>query len=82
MGILSWIVMGLIVGVLAKFIMPGRDPGGFVITVALGIGGAFVGGYIGSFLGSGTVSGFNVPSIFVATLGAIVLLALYRALKR
>ena len=71
MGILSWIVMGLVVGVLAKFIMPGRDPGGFVITVALGIGGAFVGGYIGSFLGIGTVSGFNVPSIFVATLGAI-----------
>jgi len=82
MGILSWIVMGLIVGVLAKFIMPGRDPGGLVITVALGIGGAFVGGYIGSFLGIGTVSGFNVPSIFIATLGAIVLLALYRALKR
>ncbi len=82
MGILSWIVMGLVVGVLAKFIMPGRDPGGFVITVALGIGGAFVGGYIGSFLGIGTVSGFNLPSIFVATLGAIVLLALYRALKR
>ena len=82
MGILAWIVMGLIVGVLAKFIMPGKDPGGFVITVALGIGGAFVGGYIGSFLGIGTVSGFNVPSIFVATLGAIVLLALYRALKR
>jgi len=81
-GILSWIVMGLIVGVLAKFIMPGRDPGGLVITVALGIGGAFVGGYIGSFLGIGTVSGFNVPSIFIATLGAIVLLALYRALKR
>ena len=82
MGIFSWIIMGLIVGVLAKFIMPGRDPGGLVITVALGIGGAFVGGYIGSLLGIGTVSGFNVPSIFIATLGAIVLLALYRALKR
>ena len=82
MGILSWIVMGLIVGVLAKFIMPGRDPGGLVITVALGIGGAFVGGYIGSFLGIGAVSGINVASIFIATLGAIVLLALYRALKR
>ena len=82
MGILSWIVMGLIVGVLAKFIMPGSDPGGFIITVALGIGGAFVGGYIGSLLGIGAVSGFNVPSIFIATLGAIVLLALYRALKR
>ena len=82
MGILSWIVMGLLVGVLAKFIMPGRDPGGFIITVALGIGGAFVGGYIGSFLGIGAVSGFNLASIFIATLGAIVLLALYRALKR
>ena len=82
MGILAWIVMGLIVGVLAKFIMPGKDPGGFVITVALGIGGAFVGGYIGSFLGIGAVSGINVPSIFIATLGAIVLLAVYRALKK
>ena len=82
MGILSWIVMGLIVGVLAKFIMPGRDPGGFIITVALGIGGAFVGGYIGSFLGLGAVSGINVASIFISTLGAIVLLAVYRTLKK
>ncbi|MBK6281155.1 MAG: GlsB/YeaQ/YmgE family stress response membrane protein [Gammaproteobacteria bacterium] len=82
MGILSWIVMGLIVGVLAKFIMPGKDPGGFVITVALGIGGAFVGGYIGSFLGLGAVSGINVASIFISTLGAIVLLAVYRTLKK
>lgn len=82
MGILAWIVMGLIVGVLAKFIMPGRDPGGFIITVALGIGGAFVGGYIGSLLGIGAVSGFNLASIFIATLGAIVLLAVYRALKK
>ena len=82
MGILSWIVMGLIVGMLAKFIMPGRDPGGFIVTMALGIGGAFVGGYIGSLLGIGAVSGINISSIFIATLGAIVLLALYRALKR
>ena len=74
--------MGLIVGVLAKFIMPGKDPGGFVITVALGIGGAFVGGYIGSFLGLGAVSGINVASIFISTLGAIVLLAVYRTLKK
>ncbi|MCG3168551.1 MAG: hypothetical protein CALGDGBN_00048 [Pseudomonadales bacterium] len=82
MGILSWIVMGLIVGVLAKFIMPGKDPGGFVITVALGIGGAFVGGYIGSALGIGAVSGFNPASIFVATLGAVLLLVVYRAIRR
>ena len=82
MGILSWIVMGLIVGVLAKFIMPGRDPGGFIITVALGIGGAFVGGYIGSFLGIGAVSGFNLASIFIATLGAIVILFLVGMLRK
>jgi uncharacterized membrane protein YeaQ/YmgE (transglycosylase-associated protein family) len=82
MGFLSWIVMGLIVGALAKLIMPGKDPGGFFITVAIGIAGAFVGGYIGSFLGIGTVSGFNLASIFIATVGAVVLLAGYRALKK
>ncbi len=60
MGILSWIVMGLIVGVLAKFIMPGKDPGGLIITILIGIAGAFVGGFIGSRLGLGTVTGFNV----------------------
>ncbi len=51
MGILSWIIMGLIVGAVAKLIMPGKDPGGLVITVVLGIGGAFVGGFIGRFWG-------------------------------
>ncbi|MDD5100870.1 MAG: GlsB/YeaQ/YmgE family stress response membrane protein, partial [Syntrophales bacterium] len=59
MGILSWIVMGLIVGVLAKFIMPGKDPGGMILTILIGIGGAFVGGFIGSYLGLGTITGFN-----------------------
>ena len=63
MGILSWIVMGLIVGLLAKFITPGQDPGGIIITILIGIAGAFVGGYIGSFLGIGTVTGFNLGSI-------------------
>jgi len=82
MGILSWIVMGLIVGVLAKFIMPGKDPGGIIITILLGIGGAFVGGFIGSFLGFGPVSGFNIGSIVLATGGAILLLVLYRAIKK
>ena len=82
MGILSWIVLGFIVGLLAKLVMPGKDPGGFVITVVLGILGAFVGGYVGTFLGIGKVSGFNLPSIFVATLGAVVVLAVFRALKK
>lgn len=82
MGILSWIVMGLIVGLLAKFIMPGKDPGGLIITVLLGVAGAFVGGYVGSFLGFGTVTGFNVGSILLATGGAILLLILYRFIKK
>jgi len=82
MGILSWIVMGLIVGLLAKFIMPGKDPGGLIITVLIGIAGAFVGGYVGSFLGLGTVTGFNLGSILLATGGAILLLLLYRFIKK
>ena len=82
MGILSWIVMGLIVGVLAKFIMPGKDPGGIIITILIGIAGAFVGGFIGSYLGLGTVTGFNVGSILLATGGAVLLLILYRVIKR
>ena len=82
MGILAWIIMGLIVGVLAKFFMPGRDPGGIVVTILLGIGGAFVGGYLGSILGLGTVTGFNLGSLLLATGGAILLLLVYRMLKK
>ncbi|HSB68978.1 MAG TPA: GlsB/YeaQ/YmgE family stress response membrane protein [Candidatus Methylomirabilis sp.] len=81
MGILSWIVMGLIVGALAKFIMPGKDPGGIIITILIGIAGAFVGGYVGSFLGVGTVTGFNTGSIMLAIGGALLLLILYRVVK-
>ena len=82
MGILTWIVMGLIVGVLAKFIMPGKDPGGIIITILIGIAGAFVGGFIGSQLGIGTVTGFNMESILVSVGGAVLLLILYRVIKR
>jgi len=82
MGIFSWIVMGLIVGVLAKFILPGRDPGGIVVTILIGIVGAFLGGYIGSMLGLGAVTGFNLASILLATGGAILLLLLYRMIKK
>jgi uncharacterized membrane protein YeaQ/YmgE (transglycosylase-associated protein family) len=82
MGILTWIVMGLIVGLLAKFIMPGKDPGGIIITILLGIGGGLLGGYIGTVLGLGTVSGFDLRSILLATGGAIVILLLYRAIRR
>jgi uncharacterized membrane protein YeaQ/YmgE (transglycosylase-associated protein family) len=82
MGMLSWIVMGLIVGVLAKFIMPGKDPGGLIVTILLGIAGAFVGGYVGSYLGLGTVTGFNVGSLLIAIGGAVLLLILYRVIKQ
>ena len=82
MGILSWIVMGLIVGVLAKFIMPGNDPGGIVVTILIGIAGAFLGGFIGSSLGLGSVTGFNVVSLLLAIGGSILLLILYRVLVR
>jgi uncharacterized membrane protein YeaQ/YmgE (transglycosylase-associated protein family) len=74
--------MGLIVGILAKVIMPGKDPGGFIITILLGIGGAFVGGFIGSFLGLGAVTGFNVGSVLLATGGAVLLLIAYRVIKK
>lgn len=82
MGIFSWIIMGLIVGVLAKFIMPGKDPGGLIVTILIGIAGAFVGGYLGSMMGFGPVTGFNLGSILLATGGAIVLLILYRMITK
>ena len=74
--------MGLIVGVLAKLIMPGKDPGGFIVTILLGIAGAFAGGFIASQLGFGTVTGFNVGSLLIAIGGALLLLILYRVVRR
>jgi uncharacterized membrane protein YeaQ/YmgE (transglycosylase-associated protein family) len=82
MGIISWIVLGLIAGLLAKALMPGRDPGGLFITIVLGIAGAFVGGWIGTQLGIASFSGFTLEGILVATGGAVVLLVLYRLLKK
>ncbi len=81
MGILSWVILGLIAGALAKWLMPGEDGGGWIITIVLGIAGAFVGGYIGSFLGLGTTGGLSLGSILTATLGAFLLLFVYRKLK-
>jgi len=82
MGILLWIVMGLIVGLLARLVMPGTDKAGIIITILLGIAGAFVGGFIGSLLGIGTFTGFNLVSILLAIGGAVLLLLLYRAIKK
>ena len=80
MAILSWLISGLIIGVLAKFIMPGRDPGGIIITILIGIAGAFIGSYAGQAMGwyqQGQPAGW-----IVSILGAIILLAIYRAFKR
>jgi uncharacterized membrane protein YeaQ/YmgE (transglycosylase-associated protein family) len=80
MGILSWILFGLVVGVIAKLLMPGRDPGGFVITILLGIAGALFGGFMGramGFYGDNQGAGW-----IMSILGAILLLALYRMMVR
>ena len=74
MGIISWIVFGLIAGAAAKWIMPGKDPGGIIVTIIIGIVGAMVGGFIGSFLGMGGVSGFNIGSFALAVGGALLVL--------
>ncbi len=81
MGILSWILLGLIAGALARWIMPGQGPKGVLITSVIGIAGAFIGGFVGAGLGLGSVQGFNLTSLFLATVGAAVLLLLYRALR-
>ncbi|BCG48198.1 UPF0410 protein [Citrifermentans bremense] len=81
MGILTWIILGLVVGALAKLLMPGDDPGGIFMTILLGIAGAFLGGMIGSMLGIGSITGFNMLSIVLAIVGAIILLVLYRVIR-
>jgi uncharacterized membrane protein YeaQ/YmgE (transglycosylase-associated protein family) len=82
MGILSWIVLGLLAGIIAKALMPGRDPGGIIVTILLGIAGAFVGGFLATKLGYGDLSGFDIRSLLMAVGGALVLLVIYRAVAR
>ncbi|EGT3573682.1 GlsB/YeaQ/YmgE family stress response membrane protein [Citrobacter amalonaticus] len=83
MGIIAWIVFGLIAGVIAKLIMPGRDGGGFILTCILGIVGAVVGGWLATMFGiGGTISGFNLHSFLVAVVGAIVVLLVFRLVRR
>jgi len=80
MGILSWILFGLVVGVIAKLLMPGRDPGGFIVTILLGVAGALVGGFLGQAMG---LYGENQGAGWIMSiLGAIILLALYRMVVR
>jgi uncharacterized membrane protein YeaQ/YmgE (transglycosylase-associated protein family) len=80
MGILAWILFGLVIGIIAKLLMPGRDPGGFIVTILLGIAGAMIGGFVGramGFYGEGESAGW-----LMSILGAVILLALYRMMAR
>ena len=77
-AIIGWIIIGLIAGALGKLIMPGDDPGGIIVTILLGIAGAVVGGFLAGLIGLG--GGGVLWTIVIATLGAIILLLLYRAL--
>ena len=80
MGILAWILFGLVVGVIAKLLMPGRDPGGFIVTILIGIAGALLGGFIGravGFYGPNQSAGW-----IISILGAVVLLLIYRMINR
>jgi uncharacterized membrane protein YeaQ/YmgE (transglycosylase-associated protein family) len=79
-GVLGWILFGLVAGVIAKLLMPGRDPGGFIVTILLGIAGALVGGFLGRVLGLyGEGEG---AGMLMSIIGAVVLLVLYRVLMK
>lgn len=81
MGIIAWIVLGLIAGAIAKAIMPGKDPGGIIITLILGAVGALLGGWIGSAVfGVGLGGFFNISTWLLAIVGALILLAIYRVI--
>jgi uncharacterized membrane protein YeaQ/YmgE (transglycosylase-associated protein family) len=84
LGVLSWIVFGLIAGIIAKLLMPGRDPGGCIITMLLGVAGAFVGGFLYRLVIGTEVLyfGFDLTSFAIAVLGAVVVLVVYRLILR
>jgi len=81
MGIIISIIMGLIIGLVAKWIMPGRDPGGVIITILIGIGGGFVGGQIANATGFGNANGLSIANFVFAVLGAVILLTGWRLIK-
>ena len=82
MGILAWIVLGLIAGVIAKALMPGKDPGGIIVTMLIGIVGAFIGGFVGNVITGSGLNGFSLWSIILAIVGAMLLLWIYRLTTR
>jgi uncharacterized membrane protein YeaQ/YmgE (transglycosylase-associated protein family) len=79
MGVFAWIIIGLLGGAIAKFLLPGKDPGGFILTIILGIVGAIIGGFIAVALGiSDGVDDFDMGSVVLATAGAVLILCAYR----
>ncbi len=82
MGILALLVLGLLAGLVAKLILPGNDPGGLIVTMVIGVVGAFVGGLLASALGFGGLSGFDFRTFVIAVIGSIILLLLWRAVDR
>jgi uncharacterized membrane protein YeaQ/YmgE (transglycosylase-associated protein family) len=82
MGILLWALFGLIAGAIAKFLMPGKAPGGIIVTILLGIVGAVVGGFIGSLIGFGDITGFDFRSMLLAVGGGVLVLFVYGLLAR
>jgi len=82
MTILAWIVLGLVAGAIAKALMPGRDPGGIIVTMLIGIVGAFLGGYLGNVITGAGLNGFSLWSIILAVVGAMLLLWIYRLTTR
>ena len=82
MGFFTWIIFGLVVGALAKFLLPGKQPGGLIVTSLIGIAGAVVAGWLGSLIGWGKVGSFDLWSIMVSTGGAILLLVVYGQIKK
>lgn len=81
MSLLAWIFMGLLAGWIAKFILPGRQPGGLLVTMILGIVGAAIGGWIGTQLGWGSISGFDLRSLALSVAGAVVFLLILGAIR-
>jgi uncharacterized membrane protein YeaQ/YmgE (transglycosylase-associated protein family) len=82
MGILLWVLFGLIAGAIAKFLMPGKAPGGIIVTIALGIVGAVVGGFIGAQLFAEGITGFDFRSMLLAVGGGVLVLFIYGLLTR
>ena len=82
MGLISWVVFGALAGWLSRMIMPGKDPGGCLVTPLIGIVGAVVGGWIATLLGFGGISGFDFRSLIIAILGALIVLFIYHKIKR